>query len=46
MEARLVLGLCDRFRCGPDEAYAMDATVLSLLAIEDAMGWRREVNEE
>lgn len=42
----MVLGLCDRFRVTPDEAYRMDATVLGLLEIEDLMGWRREVSDE
>lgn len=36
-----MLSVCDRFRCTPDEAYRMDATVLGLLEIEDVMGWRR-----
>jgi hypothetical protein len=40
-----VLRLCDRFRCTPDGAYRLDATVLGLLEIEDLMGWR-EVNSE
>lgn len=44
MEARLILGLCERFGCIPDVAYEMDAGVLRLLAIERT--YRDEGGEE
>lgn len=34
IESRLILRLCDRFHCVPDEAYAMDARVWRLMEIE------------
>jgi len=45
-EARIVLAVCDRFRCTPDEALRMDATVIGLMSIEDLMGWRRQESAE
>ena len=39
-EARIILGLCDRFGCTPDVAERLDAGVLRLLEIEDIKGWR------
>ncbi len=36
MEARAILGLCDRFHCTPEVAGEMDADVFRLLAIERA----------
>lgn len=41
-----MLGLCDRFRCVPEQAYRMDASVLRLLDIEAFLGWREEVTED
>lgn len=46
IEARLVLGLAERFGCLPDDVYAMDASVLRLLDIEDLMGWREPAEPE
>lgn len=43
-EARLILGLADRFHCLPDDAYGMDAGVLRLLALE--RDWKRGGEEE
>lgn len=39
-EARLVLGLCDRFGCLPSQALAEDAGVLRMLDLEQVNGWR------
>ena len=40
-EAKLILGLCDRWHKTPPEIYALDASVLRLLKIE-SLGIRRE----
>ena len=39
----MILGLCDRFHCTPEQAGAMDAGVLRLLRVE-ALGKREEVS--
>ena len=46
IEARIVLGICDRFGCTPDVAEKQDAGVLRMLEIEDIKGWRRREGGE
>jgi hypothetical protein len=44
VEARTILGLCDRFHCTPDVARRMDIDVVRLLKLEE-LG-RPETGEE
>jgi hypothetical protein len=45
VEAKLILGLCDRFHCTPDVAREMDVEVVRLLKIEE-LGVAREEGPE